>query len=65
MKCWDCNKHDFVETPTEMVAFLEDIAEVYKKHGLFLSHEDLHGSFLVEKFYSDDIEWLMCAMKNY
>ena len=65
MKCWDCNKHGFVEMPVEMAAFLDDIAEVCKKHGLCLSREDLHGAFLVEEFLADDIEWLTGAMKNY
>jgi hypothetical protein len=42
-------------------AFLEEIWAVCEKHGLALSHEDGHGSFLVVPLERGDREWLMAA----
>lgn len=42
-------------------AFIDDIVEVYKKHGLCISHEDHHGSFLVQELDDFHIEWLRYA----
>lgn len=39
-------------------AFLAEIVEVCRKHGLSLSHEDRHGCFEVERLDDDFIEWL-------
>ena len=39
-------------------AFLAEIAEVSKKHGLSIAHEDAHGNFEIEKFNMKNIEWL-------
>lgn len=38
--------------------FIEDLLKVYKKHGLSLSHEDTHGSFIVEQLNDTNIQWL-------
>jgi len=38
--------------------FLDDIVAVCHKHGLSLSHEDSHGSFLVVPLNELYIEWL-------
>jgi len=44
-------------------AFLNDLVEVQKKHGLLLSHEDGHGAFEVYDFSEedDDYSWLLKA----
>lgn len=39
-------------------AFLSEIEEVCKRHGLSISHEDGHGSFIIEKFDPYNISWL-------
>ena len=44
--------------------FIEDVIEVYKKHGLSISHEDGHGAFLIEPISVHNIEWLRDAMDN-
>lgn len=62
---WDCKKHAFIETPREMQAFLNEIVEVCKRHGLSISHEDYHGAFIIERYCEDNIEWLTSAHKNY
>ena len=41
--------------------FLEDILKVYDKHKLSISHEDNHGSFLVEKDCDVNRKWIMSA----
>tara|TARA_R110002072_G_scaffold303042_1_gene491771 strand:- start:6036 stop:6203 length:168 start_codon:yes stop_codon:yes gene_type:complete len=39
-------------------AFIEEIIEVSKRHGLTISHEDSQGLFEVNKYNNFDIEWL-------
>lgn len=43
-------------------AFLADIVNVYKRHGLALGHEDGHGAFQVEAFAESNVVWLNQAM---
>lgn len=42
-------------------AFLNEIAEVCKKHGLSIGHEDRHGGFEIEPYDEENIKWLMAA----
>lgn len=42
-------------------AFLQEIAEVCKKHGLSISHEDAHGAFVIEKYDDGDVKRLFAA----
>jgi hypothetical protein len=42
-------------------AFIRDIVEVCKKHGLAISHEDNQGSFEIIDFDESYINWLMDA----
>lgn len=42
-------------------AFLDDIFDVYKKHGLSISHEDSQGAFIIEGLYTQNINWLKDA----
>lgn len=40
------------------LAFLRELAEVCRRHGLTLSHEDTHGAFTVRPLYEKiDPEW--------
>jgi hypothetical protein len=39
-------------------AFLNEVADVCRRHGLSIAHEDGHGSFIVEKFDQFNIDWL-------
>ena len=63
MKRWSTSKHDEIESPV-IDRFLEDIIDVYRKHGLSLAHEDSHGGFLVETHTLKNVEWLMAAADN-
>lgn len=47
--------------PSDKSAFLSDLVEVCKKHNLSLSHEDGLGYFIVEKYDSRNIDWLLEA----
>lgn len=40
------------------LAFLADVQEVCRRHGLAISHEDAHGSFLVEPLTETHLQWV-------
>lgn len=43
-------------------AFLEEINEVCRKHGMSISHEDTHGAFIIDRLDDErDLEWLSLA----
>ncbi len=42
----------------EVAAFLDEIAEVCRKHGMGISHQDGHGAFIVERFSLELVKWL-------
>jgi hypothetical protein len=39
-------------------AFLAEVVEVCRKHGMSISHEDGQGAFQVRDFNEPDAEWL-------
>lgn len=41
--------------------FISDIIKVCKKHKLSLSHEDLYGAFVIERYHKIYSKWLMTA----
>lgn len=43
-------------------AFLAEVADVCKRHGMSIGHEDRHGSFEVGVFNEDDKKWLLAAI---
>ena len=45
-------------------AFIKDIIEVYRKHGLGISHEDSHGAFIIEELNQDLIDWIEWAFNG-
>jgi hypothetical protein len=55
-----CQSIGYVNAP-KVDAFLDEIAKVCRKHGLSISHEDGHGSFVIEAFHNDLEEWLRDA----
>ena len=50
-------------TRDKMQSFLNDIIEVYKKHGLSLSHEDSQGAFIIDEFKEDNVRWLLACIE--
>lgn len=57
---WSRKKKDYVETP-EIDVFIREIAEVCERHGLSISHEDEHGSFVIRRFDPTLVGWLQEA----
>ncbi len=44
--------------------FLQELKLLCMKHGKSLGHEDSHGSFIVEEYYEDNVDWLMDAIER-
>jgi len=61
---WNNNTNQFESMPLEVKAFLADIVCVCKKHGYSLSHEDKHGSFIIDEYKDDNMQWLCSASNN-
>ena len=59
MKRWNGKKN--VENP-KVDAFLDEVKEVCKKHKMSLSHEDLHGAFIVIDYDATFETWLEHAI---
>lgn len=60
MKRWNSATSGYVEN-AKVDAFLEEIVAVCQKHGMSISHEDGHGSFLIEKYSEMTRDWLLDA----
>lgn len=60
MRRYSLKDQRHVESPA-IDAFLAEVWEVSKKHGLALSHEDGHGAFEVVEIDRGDFDWLMAA----
>lgn len=58
MKSWDIIKSEDIETPEEVIKFLNEIDNICKKYNLSISHEDGHGEFIIEKYDDYNIRWL-------
>lgn len=64
MESFDCIKKQRIETPEKIKKFFIEYEELCRKHGVSLSHEDYHGSFIVEEFSTDNIDWVKDAYMN-
>lgn len=64
MKNWSLIKNDDIETPENIINFLNEITKIYKKYNLSLSHEDDHGSFIIENYNETNIKWLKNSLIN-
>ena len=43
-------------------SFIDDIVNIYKKYNLSLGHEDTEGSFKIENFSEENIDWIKEAL---
>ena len=57
MKYWVGYKN--IDLPSEK--FFDEIEAICKKYGLSISHEDSHGSFEIESFDENNMDWLRRA----
>ena len=48
----------------EIDSFLNEIEQVCRKHGLSISHEDVHGAFVIQKLSEENISWLKEASRE-
>ena len=64
MKSWSIIESEEIETPEEVINFLNEIDNICKKYNLSISHEDGHGGFIIEKYYSFNIRWLKECLLN-
>lgn len=55
---YDVNEKEFVANP-KVDAFFKDILQVINKHKLTISHEDVHGAFVVVPANKPDVNWLI------
>jgi hypothetical protein len=60
---WNRTKGDFYENE-KVDAFLNEVIELSKKHGLSISHEDGQGAFIVKEFDDYSAGWLMNAFDD-
>jgi hypothetical protein len=51
----DCDKYD---------GFIRQYEELCIKTGITISHEDTQGSFILESFNSEDLEWVKDAKRK-
>jgi len=51
----------FKKPTKKVILFLQDIEEICKKYHLSISHEDGHGSFIIEKYSDYNMQWLKDA----
>lgn len=64
MKSWSIIESEEIETPEEVINFLNEIDNICKKYNLSISHEDGHGAFIIEKYDSFNIRWLKDCLLN-
>jgi len=63
MKRFSYKTKDFQDTP-KVDTFLSDIKNVCIKHGMSISHEDGHGSFIIQGMIDGNMEWLLAAIDD-
>lgn len=64
MKSWSIIESEEIETPEEVINFLNEIDNICKKYNLSISHEDGHGAFIIEKYDNYNIRWLKDCLLN-
>ena len=61
METWSNKTNSFIEMPENQMNFLNEIEVICKKYNLSISHEDHHGSFEIDLYNEDNLEWLKNA----
>lgn len=64
MKSWSIIESEEIETPEEVINFLNEIDNICKKYNLSISHEDGHGAFIIERYDNYNIRWLKNCLLN-
>ena len=58
---WSSVKNEEVPMPKNVKGFLNEYENICYKYGLSLSHEDYMGSFIIEGYSEDNIDWVKGA----
>ncbi len=53
-----------VKTEAEVQEFLNDLEELCRRHDMSLSHEDGHGSFIIENYSEFNLKWVRSAARS-
>lgn len=46
---------------TNIDLFFEELIKLYEKYNLTISHEDGHGSFIIDNYNEFSIDWIKAA----
>jgi len=60
MTRWDSRTKKDAEFPGIDI-FIEEVLAVCRRHGYSISHEDVHGGFIINGFNEDNADWLRSA----
>lgn len=63
-RVWDEFLKQYIETPDEMKAFLNEIDEVCRKYNLTITHEDEESPFQIETYKAQNPQ-MQLAIKKY
>ena len=47
-----------VEMPGEMKEFFDKLEELCRNYNVSISHEDVEGGFIIEKYNEENIKWI-------
>lgn len=50
-----------MDAPFHIRSFYKELIDLYKKYDLSISHEDSHGSFIIENYNGNNVDWIMDA----
>lgn len=62
---WNSVKKEFVELDENHNSFYDEVENICKKYDLSISHEDIHGSFRIDEYDEENINWLREANINH
>lgn len=57
---WVCKEGRRIQRP-HIDKFLDELADLCRRYDLTISHEDHHGSFLIQDYSRENIEWILDA----
>lgn len=50
-----------MDTPFHIRSFYKELIALYKKYDFSIAHEDSHGSFIIENYNENNVDWIMDA----
>lgn len=57
MKSYNFKDEEYMETPTKIIQFFDEVVNLCKKYNLIISHEDGHGEFKIVPYKKLYMEW--------